>query len=63
MDIQEYELQTRFINENMDILHKYLIWKEFISEENGDPQILDAEVIIKADDVSVIEIKEDDDVE
>lgn len=63
MENNEYELQTRFINENMDVLHKYLIWKEFISEENGDPQILDADVKIEGQDVSVIEIKEDDDVE
>jgi len=60
MDFKEYELQTRFINENMDILHKYLIWKEFISEENGDPQILDADVKIEGQDVSVIEIKDDE---
>jgi len=45
MDLQEYELQTRFINENMDILQKYLIWKEFISE----PQVLTGEVEIKAE--------------
>lgn len=63
MENKEYELQTRFINENMDILHKYLIWKEFISEENGDPQVLDANVKIEGEDVSVIEIKEDNDVD
>ena len=47
MDLKEYELQTRFINENMDILQKYLIWKEFISE---DPQIVDNSVDIEAED-------------
>lgn len=63
MENKEYELQTRFINENVDILHKYLIWKEFISEENGDPQVLDANVKIEGEDVSVIEIKKDNDVD
>ena len=47
MDLQEFELQTRFINENVDILQKYLIWKEFISE----PQVFDNNVKIEADDV------------
>lgn len=27
-ELKEFELQTRFINENADILQKYLIWKE-----------------------------------
>jgi len=60
MENNEYELQTRFINENMDVLHNYLIWKEFISEQEGNPQVLDADVEIKADDVNVIEIKDDE---
>ena len=47
MDLQEYELQTRFLNENLDILQKYLIWKEFISE----PQIVDENVNIEANDI------------
>lgn len=45
---EELELQNRFINENMDILQKYLIWKEFISEE---PQILNTDVNVEAQDV------------
>jgi hypothetical protein len=48
MDLKEYELQTRFINENMDVLQKYLIWKEFINE---DPQIIDSGVKIEAQNI------------
>ena len=52
MDLQEYELQTRFLNENLDILQKYLIWKDFISE----PQIVNEDVEIKADDVELLDV-------
>lgn len=52
MENKEYELQTRFINENMDVLQKYLIWKEFISEE---PQVLSADVTTEAVDVEYYE--------
>jgi hypothetical protein len=41
----EEELQTKFINENMDILKKYLIWKEHILP----PQVLDESVDIEAE--------------
>jgi len=43
----EVEMQTKFINENMDILHKYLLWKETILE----PQVVDSDVKIEAEDV------------
>jgi len=43
----EVEMQTKFINENMDILHKYLLWKETILE----PQIVNSDVEIQANDV------------
>lgn len=52
MNLQEYELQTRFINENVDILQKYLIWKDFIS----DPQIVNEDVEIEADDVELLDV-------
>lgn len=56
MDLQEYELQTRFINENMDILQKYLIWKDFISE----PQIVNNGVEIEANEVEHLDLDWDD---
>jgi hypothetical protein len=57
MDIKEYELQTRFINENMDILQKYLIWKDFVSDE---PQFINGDVKIEAEDVELLDEDWDD---
>lgn len=48
----EEEMQTMFINENMDILHKYLLWKETILPS----QIVDSNVKIEADDVDFEDI-------
>ena len=48
----EEEMQTKFINENMDILHKYLIWKEAILPS----QILDDSVEIEAEETEVVEL-------
>lgn len=59
----EEQMQTKFIEENMHILHQYLLWKETILE----PQVLDDsvevpaenvdfEVIEKGKDISVIQV-------
>lgn len=48
----EEELQTKFINENMDILHKYLLWKETILE----PQVVDSDVNVEAVDIDYDEL-------
>lgn len=50
----EEEMQTKFINENMDILHKYLLWKETILPS----QILDDSVEIEAEEVKAIVIQD-----
>lgn len=47
-------MQTKFINENMDILHKYLLWKETILPS----QILDDSVEIEAEEVKAIVIQD-----
>ena len=51
-NMTEEEMQTEFINSNMDILHKYLIWKEAILPA----QILDDSVEIEAEEAEVIEV-------
>ena len=48
----EEEMQTEFINSNMDVLHKYLIWKETILPS----QILDDSVEIPAEEVEHVEL-------
>ena len=48
----EEEMQTEFINSNMDILHKYLLWKETILPA----QILDDSVEIEAEEAEVVEL-------
>lgn len=48
----ETEMQTKFINENMHILHQYLLWKETILE----PQILDDSVVVPAEEVESIDV-------
>jgi len=48
----EEEMQTKFINENMDILHKYLIWKEAILE----PQIVDSTVEFEGEITEAIDV-------
>ena len=48
----EVEMQTKFIEENMDVLHKYLLWKETILPS----QILDDSVDVEAEDVEVVEV-------
>ena len=48
----ETEMQSKFINENMDVLHKYLMWRETILP----PQILDAGVEMPAVDQSVVDL-------
>lgn len=48
----EEEMQTKFLNENMDVLHKYLLWKETILPS----QIVDADVKIEAEDVESVEL-------
>jgi len=45
-------MQTKFINENMDILHKYLIWKEAILE----PQIVDSTVEFEGEITEAIDV-------
>jgi len=45
-------MQTKFINENMDILHKYLIWKETILE----PQIVDSTVEFEGEITEAIDV-------
>ena len=48
----ETEMQTEFINTNMDVLQKYLIWREAILA----PQILDAGVEMPAIDTDVVDL-------
>ena len=48
----ETEMQSKFINENMDILQKYLIWRETILP----PQILDEGVDMPAVDTDVVDL-------
>jgi len=48
----EEEMQTEFINTNMDVLHKYLLWKETILPA----QILDDSVEIEAEEAEVVEL-------
>ena len=48
----EQEMQTEFINTNMDVLQKYLIWREVILQ----PQILDAGVEMPAIDTDVVDL-------
>ena len=48
----EVEMQSKFINENMDVLHKYLVWRETILP----PQILDAGVEMPAIDTDVVDL-------
>ena len=43
----EYEMQDKFINENMDVLHKYLLWKETILPA----QVVTSNVDFNAEDV------------
>ena len=57
-------MQTKFIEENMDILHKYLLWKETILPSqivDNDVEIpaedVEYEVVEKGKDVSVLQIK------
>ena len=50
----ETEMQTKFINENMDVLHKYLLWKETILPS----QILDDSVEIEAEEATAIVIQD-----
>lgn len=50
----EYEMQDKFINENMDVLHKYLLWKETILPA----QVLDDSVKIEAEEVETIVIQD-----
>ena len=45
-------MQTKFIEENMDVLHKYLIWKETILPA----QVLDDSVEIPAEEVEHVEL-------
>ena len=44
----ENEMMEKFLNENTDILLKYMLWKEHIME----PQVLSADVKIEAEDVT-----------
>lgn len=48
----ETEMQSKFINENMDVLHKYLLWRETILP----PQILDEGVEMPAIDTDVVDL-------
>ena len=48
----EIEMQTKFINENMDVLQKYLLWRETILP----PQILDEGVDMPAIDTDVVDL-------
>ena len=48
----EQEMQTKFINENMDVLQKYLIWREAILQ----PQILEEGVDMPAIDTEVVDL-------
>ena len=48
----ETEMQSKFINENMDVLQKYLIWRETILP----PQILDEGVEMPAIDTDVVDL-------
>lgn len=48
----ETEMQTEFINTNMDVLQKYLIWREAILA----PQILDEGVEMPAIDTDVVDL-------
>ena len=50
--LTEVEMQSKFINENMDVLHKYLLWRETILP----PQILDADVEMPAIDTEVVDL-------
>ena len=50
--LTELEMQSKFINENMDVLHKYLLWRETILP----PQILDAGVEMPALDTEVVDV-------
>lgn len=50
----EYEMQDKFINENMDVLHKYLLWKETILPA----QVLDDSVKIEAEEVETTVIQD-----
>lgn len=52
MKLTENQMQTEFINTNMDILHKYLLWKETILPS----QILNNDVAVLAEDVEVEDI-------
>jgi hypothetical protein len=45
----ENEMMEKFLNENTDILLKYMLWKEHIME----PQVLNPDVKIDAVDVDV----------
>ena len=48
----EQEMQTEFINTNMDVLQKYLIWREAILQ----PQILEEGVDMPAIDTDVVDL-------
>lgn len=52
--MSEEEMQTEFINSNMDVLHKYLLWKETILPS----QILDDSVEIEAEEATAIVIQD-----
>ena len=54
VNVTEYEMQDKFINENMDVLHKYLLWKETILPA----QVLDDSVKIEAEEVETIVIQD-----
>ena len=53
-NMTEEEMQTEFINSNMDVLHKYLLWKETILPS----QILDDSVEIEAEEATAIVIQD-----
>ena len=46
-EMTEYEMQDKFLNENMDVLHKYLLWKETILPA----QVVTSNVDFNAEDV------------
>jgi hypothetical protein len=48
----ETEMQSKFINENMDVLQKYLLWRETILPS----QILDPGVEMPAVDTDVVDL-------
>ena len=50
----ECEMMEKFLNENTDILLKYMMWKEYIME----PQVMNSNVDVEAEDVDFITLND-----